>query len=151
MLHSCNHYQVPELLHHPHKETSYPLSSHSQLSTSPQFLATTNLPSICVCCCSVTKPRPTLCNPMDCSMPGFPVLLMSIESMMPPNHLILCRPLLFLSSIFPSIRLFYNESALPIRWPKYWSFSVSLSPSNEYLGMISFRIGWLDFPSLDIP
>ena len=70
--------------------------------------------------------------------------LMSIESVMPSNHLILCRPLLFLPSIFPSIRVFSNESVLHIRWPKYWSFSFRISPSNEYLGLISFRIDWLD-------
>ena len=68
--------------------------------------------------------------------------LMSIESVMPPNHLILCRPLLLLPSIFPSIRVFSNESVLHIRWPKYWSFSIS--PSNEYSGLISFRMDWLD-------
>ena len=70
--------------------------------------------------------------------------LMSIESVMPSNHLVLCRPLLLLPSIFPSIRVFSNESALHIRWPKYWSFSFSISPSNEYSGLISFRIDWLD-------
>ena len=70
--------------------------------------------------------------------------LMSIESVMPFNHLILCHPLLFLPSIFLSIRVFSNESALPIRWPKYWSFSLSISPSNEYSGLISFRIDWFD-------
>src|SRR5574339_660519 len=69
---------------------------------------------------------------------------MSIESVMPSNHLILCRPLLLLPSIFPSIRVFSNESALFIRWQKYWSFSFSISPSNEYSGLISFRIDWLD-------
>ena len=69
--------------------------------------------------------------------------LMSIESVMPSNNLILCRPLLFPSSIFPSIRGFSNESVLCIRWPKYWSFSFSISPSNKYLGLISFRIDWL--------
>ena len=69
---------------------------------------------------------------------------MSIKSAMPSNHLILCRPLLLLPSIFPSIRVFSNESALRIRWPKYWSFSFSLSPSNEYSELISFRIDWLD-------
>jgi len=68
----------------------------------------------------------------------------SIESMMPSNHLILCRPLLLLPSIFPSIRVFSNESALCIRWPKYWSFSFNISPSNEHPGLISFRIVWLD-------
>ena len=77
---------------------------------------------------------------MECGMPGFPFLhyllsllkLMSIESVMPSNHLILCRPLLLLPSVFPSIRVFSNESALLIRWPKYWSFTFSISPSNEY-------------------
>ena len=70
--------------------------------------------------------------------------LISIESVMPSNHLILCRPLLLLPSIFPSIMVFSNESALHIRWPKYWSFSFSISPSNEYSGPISFRMDWLD-------
>ena len=70
--------------------------------------------------------------------------LMSIESVMPCNHLILCCPLLLLPSIFPSIRVFSNESALRIRWPKYWSFSFSISPSNEDSGLISFRIDWFD-------
>ena len=85
-------------------------------------------------------------------MPGFPVLHfsqsllkpMSIESMMPSNHLILCRPLLLLPSIFPSIRVFSSESVLHIRQPKYWSFSFSIGPSNKYSGLISFRIDWLD-------
>ena len=71
--------------------------------------------------------------------------LMSIESVMPSNHHILCRPLLLLPSIFPSIRVFSNESVLCIRWPKYWSFYFSISPSNEYSGLISFRIDWFDF------
>ena len=69
---------------------------------------------------------------------------MSIKPVMPSNHLILCRPLLLLPSIFPSIRVFSNESALHIRWPKYWSFSFNISPSNEHPGLISFSIGWLD-------
>ena len=69
--------------------------------------------------------------------------LMPIESVMPSNHLILCHPLLLSPSIFPSIRVFSNESILPIRWPKYWRFSFSISPSNEYSGLISFRIDWL--------
>ena len=85
-------------------------------------------------------------------MPGFPVhhhsrsllKLMSIESGMPSNHLILCRPLLLLPSVFPSIRVFSNESALHIRWPNDWSFSFSISPSNEYSGLNSFRMNWLD-------
>ena len=100
---------------------------------------------------SATQSCLTLCNPMDYSTPGFsvhhqfpePAKLMSIESVMPFNHLILCRPLLPLS-IFPSIRVFSNESVLHIRWPKYWSFSFSISPSNEYSGLTSFRIDWLD-------
>ena len=70
--------------------------------------------------------------------------LMTIESVMPSNHLILCRPLLLPPSILPSIRLFSNESVLRIRWPKYWSFSFSISPSNEFAGLISFRMDWLD-------
>ena len=70
--------------------------------------------------------------------------VMSIESVMLSNHLILCRPLLLLPSIFPSIRVFSNESVLHIRWPNYWSFSLSISPSSEYLGLISFRSDWLD-------
>ena len=70
--------------------------------------------------------------------------LMSIESVMPSNHLILCHPLLLLSSIFPSIRAFSNKSALCVKWPKYWSFKFSISPSNEYSGLISFRIDWFD-------
>ena len=73
---------------------------------------------------------------------------MSIESVMPSNHLILCHPLLLLTSIFPSIRVFSNESALRIRWPKYWSFSFNISPSNEYSGLISFTIDWLDLLSV---
>ena len=101
---------------------------------------------------SVTQSCPTLCDPMDCSMPGFPVLtnsqsllkLISIESVMPSNHLILCCPLLLLPLVFPSIRVFTSESVLRIRWPNYWSFSFSINPSNEYSGLISFRVDWLD-------
>ena len=70
--------------------------------------------------------------------------LMSVDLVMPSNHLILCLPLLLLPSIFPSIRVFPNESVLPIRWPEYWSFSFSISPSSEYSGLISFRMDWLD-------
>ena len=112
-----------------------------QLHTYPHVL-------LLLLCCPVTKLCLTLCDPMDCSMPGslsftiFWSLLkfMSIESMLLSNHLILFHPLLFLPLIFPSIRVFSNESALLIRWPKYWSFSFSVSPSNEYSGLISFRI-----------
>ena len=97
---------------------------------------------------SVTQSCPTLCDPMDCSMLGFPVhhqlKLMSIESLMPSSHLILCRPLFLLPPIPPSIRVFSNESTLRIRWSKYWSFSFSISPSNEYSELISFRIDWFD-------
>ena len=93
-----------------------------------------------------------LCNPMNHSTPDLPVhhqLLelpkpMSIESVMPSNHLILCHPLLLLPSIFPSIRVFSNESALCISWPKDWSFSFNINPSNEHPGLISFRMDWLD-------
>ena len=88
---------------------------------------------------------------MDCSMASLPITnsqnlckLMFIESVMPPNHLIFCHPLLLLPSIFPSIRIFPTESVLCIRWPKYWSFSFSISPSNEHSGLISFRIDRLD-------
>ena len=105
-----------------------------------------------ICCCSVTKSCPTLCNLMDCSTPGFPVLHYCPEFsqtfvhwlMMPFNHLILYHPLLLRPSIFPSIRVFSNNLSLCIRYPKYWSFSFSLSPSNEYSGLISFRILWFD-------
>ena len=74
--------------------------------------------------------------------------LMFIKSVMPSNHVILCRPLLLLPSIFPSIRVFSNESALCIRWPKYWSFSFNISPSNKHPGLISFRMDWLDLPAV---
>ena len=100
---------------------------------------------------SVAQSCPALCDPMNHSTPGLPVhhqlpslpKPMSIESVMPSNHLILCCPLL-LPSIFSNIRVFSNESALHIRWPKYWSFSFNISPSNEHLGLISFRMDWLD-------
>ena len=92
-------------------------------------------------------------TPMDCSTPGLPVhhlhsqsllKLISIESVMSSNHLVLSCPLLLSPSIFPSLRVFSNESALCIRWPKYWTFSFNISPSNEYPGLISFRMDWLD-------
>ena len=83
------------------------------------------------------------CEPQQ-ARPSCPPKLMSIELVMPSNDLILCRPLLLLPSIFPSIRVFSDESVLCIRWPKYWSFSFSISPSNEYSGLISFRMDWLD-------
>ena len=103
---------------------------------------------------SVSQLGLTLCDPMDCSMPDFTVHhqlqelaqthVMSTESVMPFNHLILCRPLLLLPSVFPSIRVFSKESVFCIRWPKYWSFSFSISLSNEYSRLISFRIDWFD-------
>ena len=102
---------------------------------------------------SVTQPCLTLFTPMDWSTLGLPahhhsqslLKLMSIESGIPSNHLILYCPLLLLPSIFPCIRVFSNESVLRIRWPKYWGFSFSISPSNEHPGLISFRMDWLDF------
>ena len=97
---------------------------------------------------SVAQLYLTLCDPMDHSMLGLPSItncqsspkLISIEMVMPSNHLILCHPLFLLPSVFPSIRVFSIESALCIRWPKYWSFSFNISPSNEHPGLISFRI-----------
>ena len=101
---------------------------------------------------SVAQSCLTLCDPMNHSTPGLPVYHhswsppkpMSIESVMPSNHLILCRLLLLLPSIPPSIRVFSNESTLHMRWPKYWSFSFSIIPSKEIPGLISFRMDWLD-------
>ena len=100
---------------------------------------------------SVAQSCPTLCNPMNCSTPGLPVhhqlqsslKLMSIESVMPSSHLNLCCPFLLLPPIPPNIRVFSNESTLCMRWPKYWSFSFSISPSKEHPGLISFRKDWL--------
>ena len=100
---------------------------------------------------SVAQSYPTLCDPVNCSTPGLPVRsnsrgslkLRSIESVMPSSHLILYCPLLLLPPSPPSIRVFSNESTLRMRWPKYWSFSFSIIPSKEYLGLISFRMDWL--------
>ena len=100
---------------------------------------------------SVTQLCLTLCDPMDCSMPGLPVhhqlrsllKLISIELVVLSYHLILCCPLLLPPSIFPSIMVFCKKSTLCIRWPKYWSFSFSIGPSNEHSGLISFRMDWL--------
>ena len=99
---------------------------------------------------SVAQLCRTLSDPLDCSTPGLLSVtdsqsllkLMSIESVMPSNQLILCCPLFLPPSIFPSIRVFSNESALLIRWPKYWSFCFNISPSNEHPGLISFRMDW---------
>ena len=101
------------------------------------------------CCCSVTKSCLTPWTasrqiPLSFTISQSLFKLMSIESVMPSNHLIPCCPLLLSVSVFPSIRVFSNESALHIMWPKYWSFSSSISPSNEYSGPISFRMGWFD-------
>ena len=105
---------------------------------------------------SVTQSCPTLCDPMGCSTPGFPVhnqlwsllKLITFKSVMPSNHLILCHPLLLLPSIFPRIKVVSSKSVLHLRWPKYWSFNSSINPSNEYSGLISFRMGWLDLLSV---
>ena len=103
---------------------------------------------------SVTQSCLALCDPMDCSTPGLPVhhqlqlpeftQTIAAELVIPSNHLILCRPLLLLPSIFPSIRVFSNESVLHIRCPKYWCFSFNIIPFNENSGLISFRMNWLD-------
>ena len=101
---------------------------------------------------SVSQSCATLCDPMNCSKPASLSItnsqsllkLMSIELVMPSSHLILCRPLLLLPSVFPSIRGYSNESSLCMRWPRYWSFSFSISPSNEHPGLMSFRMNWLD-------
>ena len=109
-----------------------------QLLSSVQF---SSVPQSCL----------TLCNPMNCSRASLSITnsqsslkLMSIKSVMPSSHLILCHPLLLLPPIPPSIRVFSNESTLHMRWPKYWSFSFSISPSKEIPGLISFRMDWLD-------
>ena len=102
-----------------------------QFSCSVMSDSATPWTAACQAALSITNPRS-------------PPKPMSIVSVMPSNHLILCRPLLLSPSIYPSIRVFSNESALRIRWPKYWSFSFNISPSNEHVGLISFRMGWLD-------
>ena len=124
----------------------------SQMSGYPSFSWLNNF----CCYCSVTESCPTLCNPTDCSMLGFPVLhylpefaqihVHWVSEAIQPSHSLL--PLLLLTSIFPSIRAFSSESALRIRWPKYWSFNISISPFSEYSGLISFRIDQLDLPAV---
>ena len=111
--------------------------SSVQLLSRVQLFAT-SWTAACQASLSITNPQSLL-------------KLMSIKSVMPSNHLILCRPLLFLPSIFPSISVFSKESVLCIRWPKYWSFGFSISPSNEYSELISFRIGWLDLLAVQGP
>ena len=106
----------------------------------------------CNHCCSVAKSCPTLCHAMDCSTPNslsFTISqsllkFMSIELVMTSNHLVFCHPLLLSPSICPNIRIFSSGSAPPITWPEYWSFGFSLNPSNEYSGLISYRIDWFD-------
>ena len=101
---------------------------------------------------SVTQSCPTVCNPITVARHDFQSItnswsifkLMAIKLVTPSNHLILCQPLLLQPSIFPSIRVFPSESVLQIKWPKYWSFSFTISPSNDYSGLISFRMDWLD-------
>ena len=108
--------------------------------------------NFCCYCCSVAKLSLTLCDPTDCIMPGSSILhyllelvqIHVIELVMLSNHLILCYLLLLLPSIFPGIKVFSNESALCFRWPKYWSFSFSISLTSEYSGLISSRIDWFD-------
>ena len=111
----------------------------------------TGLFSLSVLFSSVSQLCPTLCDPMAARQASLSITnswsslkLMPIELVMPSSHLILCHPLLLLPSIFPSIRVFSNESTLCMRWPNYWSFSLSISPSNEHPGLISFRMDWLD-------
>ena len=111
----------------------------------------------CKLCCSLVQFSPSAMSdslrphglqrarlPCPSPTPGIYPNFMSIDSVMPSNHLFLCHPLLLLPSIFPSIRVFFNELVLHIRWPKYWSFSFNISPSNEYSGLISFRTDWFD-------
>ena len=111
----------------------------------------------CIQFSSIAQLCLTLCDCMDHSTPGLPVhyqiprslpKLVSIESVMPSNHLILCRSFLLPPSVFPSLMVFSNESALCIKWPKYWSFSFNISPSNEHSGLISFRVDYLDLLSV---
>ena len=154
-----NSYPGPTLhaaLLHLHSGHSLP-TTKLQLQSPPRFLqAFAPAPGnsaylICCCCCSVTKSCPILQpHGLQHTRPPFITIswgllkLMSIESMIPSIHLILCHPLLLLLSIFPSINVFSNASVLHIRWPQYWSFKFSISPSNEYSGLISFRMDWLD-------
>ena len=101
--------------------------------------------SVAQSCLTLCDPKTATCQAsLSFTISRSLLKLMSIELVMPSNHLILCHPLLLLPSIFPSIRVYTNKSALRIRWPKYWSFSYSISPSNEYSGLISFRIVWFD-------
>ena len=121
---------------------------HLTISVSMKSSLTFTVLCVSCCCCSVAQSCLIVGDPMDCSTPGYPVLqylpeflkIMSIESMMPFNHLILCHSLFLLPSVFFNIEVLSNESVLLIRWPKYWSFCFSISSSNEYSGLISFRM-----------
>ena len=116
----------------------------------------TSIAQVLLCYCPVAQSCLTLCDPktatcqasLSFTISRSLLKLMSTELVMPSNHLILFHPLLLLPSIFPSIRVYSNESALRIRWPKYWSFSFSISPSNEYSGLISFRMDWFDLTAV---
>ena len=119
------HHHYPRIFHHYYRSVQFSCSVVSD-SLRPDGLQHARPP--CASPTSWSPPKP-----------------MSIQSVIPSNHLIFCRPLLLLPSIFPSIRVFSNESALCIRWSKYWSFSLNISPSNEHPGLISFRMDWLDF------
>ena len=143
---------TPAILIFPKHFSSAPVSVVFDLQIATWLIAT--LPSYQFS--SVAQSCPTLCDPMNCSTPGFLSItnsqsllkLTSITSVMSSNHLILRHPLLLLSSVFPGIRVFSSESVLRIYWPKYWSFSFSISPSNEYSWLISFRIDRLDLPAV---
>ena len=131
---------------------SYSANLFSPTTSWEQKASFNNWSSINRWCCLVAKLCLSLCDPMDCSTPAslsFTISwsllkLTSIELVVPFDHLRFCRPLLILPSIFPSVRVFSNESALHFRWPKYWSSSFSISLSNEYSGLIPFRIDWFD-------
>ena len=133
--------------------------SRSCQRSSAQGWARQDHPQLRTTFCSVVKSRPTLCNPwtveyqapLSSTISQSLLKFRSTESVMLSNHLILCRPLLLLPSVFPSIRVSSNELAILIKWPKYWSFSFSISPSNEYSGLISFRMNWLDLPAVQRP
>ena len=118
------------------------------LPCSPETITTLFVNPLSVQFSSVAQSCPTLCDPMNCSMPitnsRSLLKLMPIESVMPSSHLILCHPLRLLPPIPSSIRVFSNKSTRRMSWPKYWSFSFSISPSNEHPGLISFRMNWLD-------
>ena len=130
------------------RKLKHDLKEISALSCSLLYYSQCHCCSVAQSCLTVTPW--TAAHQASLSITNYQSLpkLMSIESVMPSNHIILCCPLLLLPSIFPSIRVFSNELTLHIMWPKYWSFSFSVSPSNEYSGLISFRIDWFDLLAL---